>query len=243
MPNKKPLVVTRGIVWGTVIVLIVAIVCVRLGFWQLDRRQQKRALNQATTQRMRLPPIQLSPVVSDSNGLIFRRAVLNGDYDDAHSIIVAGRSLRGVPGVHVLTPMRIGGAAVLVNRGWMPSADAASVAVDSVREADPRNLEALLTPFPQDYGGGAQPDSFQRVWYSMDAVRLQRQFPYRVLPVIAQILPHANQPRYPIRIQPPAIEEGPHLGYAIQWFSFAVIALIGWTVLMLRTRREELLKS
>jgi surfeit locus 1 family protein len=239
MPTKKPLLITRGMIWGTLIVLIVAAGCVRLGFWQLDRLGQRRALNQATRQRMGLPPVQLSSAVSDSNGLIFRRARLSGDYDDAHSIIVAGRSLRGVPGVHVLTPMRIGGAAVLVNRGWMPSADAATVPIDSVREPAARGLDALLTPFPHDYGSGTQPDSFQRVWYSMDATRLQRQFPYRVLPVIAQILPHANQPRYPIRLQAPQIDEGPHLGYAIQWFSFAAIALIGWTVLMLRTRQAD----
>jgi surfeit locus 1 family protein len=173
-------------------------------------------------------------MINDSSGLIFRRVVLNGEYDDEHTIIIAGRSLRGTPGVHVVTPMRLGGAAVLINRGWMPSADAASVPVDSIGEPGPRNLEALLTPFPQDYGSGAAPDSFQRVWYSMDAVRLQRQFPYQVLPVIAQILPHANQPRYPIRLSARSIDEGPHLGYAIQWFSFAAIALIGWIVLILR---------
>jgi surfeit locus 1 family protein len=238
MPNNRPLVITRGMIWGTLIVLIVAAGCVRLGFWQLDRLHQKRALNEATAQRMQLPPVELSSAVSDSNGLIFRRARLSGDYDDAHSVIIAGRSLRGIPGVHVLTPMRIGGAAVLVNRGWMPSADAASVQIDSVREPGPRNLEALLAPFPHDYGGGSRPDSFQRVWYSMDAVRLQRQFPYRVLPVIAQILPHAKQPRYPVRLSAPQIGEGPHLGYAIQWFSFAAIAIVGWIVLMLRTTRE-----
>ena len=237
MPTQNPIVITRGMIWGTLIVLIVAAGCVRLGFWQLDRLQQKRALNQSTTQRMRLPPIELNSAVSDSDGLVFRRAKLNGHYDDAHSVIIAGRSLRGVPGVHILTPLRMGGAAVLVNRGWMPSADAASVQIDSIREPGPHDLEALLIPFPHDYGSSTAPDSFQRVWFSMDVARLQRQFPYRVLPVIAQILPHANQPRYPIRLRAPEIDEGPHLGYAIQWFSFAAIALIGWTLLMLRDRK------
>lgn len=243
MPERKTLVVTRGIIWGSLIVLIVAATCVRLGFWQLARLEQRRTLNEATKRRMREPPAQLSAVISDSAGLISRRTVLNGEYDDAHTIVIAGRSLRGVPGVHVLTPMHVGGAAVLVNRGWLPSADAASVETDRVREPGPRNLPALLTPLPDNYGTKAAPDSFQRVWYSMDAHRLQRQFPYRVLPVIAQILPYENQPRFPVRLQPREMDEGPHLGYAIQWFSFALIAIVGWIVLMLRSREVKTLKT
>lgn len=240
MPETKPLVVTRSMLWGSLVVLIVALGCIRLGVWQLDRLQQRRERNSGTEQRMREAPARLSAVVSDSTGLLFRRVVLSGDYDDAHTIIVAGRSLRGVPGVHVLTPMRIGGAAVLVNRGWMPSADAARIELDSIKESGPRDLHALITPLPEDYGRATPADTFQRVWYGMNAERLRRQFnDYPIMPFIAQILPHANQPQFPIRLKPPEMDEGPHLGYAIQWFSFATIAIVGWIALMVR-RRENM---
>ena len=236
MPERKPIVITRGGLWGSTLVLVVALVCVRLGMWQLDRLEQRRARNEATEQRMRRPPVRLSAVGADSTGLLFRRVQLSGDYDDANTIIIAGRSLRGVPGVHVITPLRLGSSALLVNRGWMPSADAASIEVDSIRESAPQQLDALLTPFPENYGRVMSPDSFQRVWYGMDRERLREQFSYPVLPVIAQILPHAGQPQYPVRLRPPEFGEGPHLGYAIQWFSFAGIAVIGWLALLLRRR-------
>ena len=239
MPETKPLVVNRSILWGSLVVLIVALACIRLGVWQLDRLQQRRARNAATEQRMREEPARLSAVVSDSTGLLFRRVVLSGDYDDAHTVIIAGRSLRGVPGVHVLTPMRIGGAAVLVNRGWMPSADGARIDVDSIKEPGPRELHALITPLPEDYGRATQADTFQRVWYGVNAERLRKQFSYPVMPFVAQILPYANQPKFPIRLRPPEMDEGPHLGYAIQWFSFATIAVVGWIVLISRRKREN----
>ena len=239
MPEASAMVVTRGIVWGTVIVLLVALLCVRLGIWQLQRLESRRERNEATRERMAQPPAALSAVSHDTAGLLFRRVVLEGGYDDAHTIIIAGRSLRGVPGVHVLTPMRLGGAAVLVNRGWMPSDDAASIEVDSIREPPPEALPALLTPFPEDFGRAAASDSFQRVWHQMNGPRLRQQFPYPVLPVVAQILPHTDQPQYPIRLKTPELDEGPHLGYAIQWFSFAAIAIIGWLVLLVSRRHKE----
>ncbi len=238
VPVKSPLVVTRGVVWGSVIVLLVAATCVRLGIWQLQRLTEKRTRNEATQQRITQPPASLTAISDDTSGLVFRRVVLDGQYDNAHTIIIAGRSLRGVPGVHVLTPMNLGGAAVLVNRGWMPSADAARIEVDSIVEPPAENLQALLTPFPESYGNPGAADSFQRVWFQMDGERLRRQFPYRVLPIVAQILPHPGQPQFPIRLKPPEMDEGPHFGYAVQWFSFALIAVVGWIALLIKRQRE-----
>jgi cytochrome oxidase assembly protein ShyY1 len=118
----------------------------------------------------------------------------------------------------------------------MPSADAARVELDSLRESSAQHIPALITPFPEDYGRVAPSDSFHRVWYQMDGERLRGQFPYPILPVVAQILPYAGQPRFPIRLKPPELDEGPHFGYAIQWFSFASIAIIGWTALLIKKR-------
>lgn len=239
MPEATTLVVTRGTVWGTVIVLLIAAVCVRLGIWQLQRLEYKRDRNEATRARMADPPASITALTNDSTGLLFRRVELAGTYDDEHTVIIAGRSLGGVPGVHVLTPLRLGGSAVLVNRGWMPSADAATIELDSIREVPPDGLQALITPFPQDFGSFAAADSFQRVWHHMDGQRLRHQFPYPVLPFIAQILPYPDQPEYPIPLKAPVLDEGPHLGYAIQWFSFAAIAVVGWIVLLISRRRKE----
>src|SRR5699024_6312310 len=110
-------------VLGTVGVLVVALVCVRLGAWQLDRLQQRRAVNARVAERLQQPPLPSAATLTDTAAAHFRHVRLAGRFDDARSIILPGRSLRGAPGVHLLTPLLLSAdTAVLVNRGWVPAA-------------------------------------------------------------------------------------------------------------------------
>lgn len=230
--------VTRAGLTGSLLVLIVAFGCMRLGIWQLHRLEQRRTRNAGTIARMHEPPIALTSLMMDSAGLLFRRTRLTGEYDDARTIIVAGRSFHGLPGVYILTPLRIGVAGVLVNRGWMPSADAANISLTGLREASPRDVEGLiveLTRDPRPADRDTMP-GFRQVWFHVSHDALQREFPYPLASYAVQILPTKSDPNFPKRVDPPALDEGPHLGYAIQWFSFAVIAVVGWIIVMVRRR-------
>lgn len=236
---------------GTILVLVIAAVCVRLGFWQLSRLAEKRTINAAIAERSAEQPVRLSGAVRDSAGLIFRPASASGRYDNARTIVLPGRSYRGTPGVLVLTPLRLAdGSALLVQRGWVPAADGATVPIDSMHVDSAVTVTGLVLPFPgaeSTLAARARPveptDSFRRVWYSVDPDALRAAFPYTLLPVQLQRLPDPAGPgegaRYPLAQEAPELDEGPHLGYAIQWFSFALIFLIGW-VALLWTRRDPL---
>jgi surfeit locus 1 family protein len=239
--RNHALVITRAGLIGSVLVLLIAIACVRLGFWQISRLRQRDARNALVTQRIELTPIPLEPAFGDTAGLLYRRVNVVGRYDHEHTIILPGRSLRGVPGAYVLTPilLRAGGTAVLVNRGWVPAADGFTVPLDSLRSPATDSVTALVLPFP---GSGMRarnlpplPDSgFRHAWFSPDPAAIRRQFPYQLLDVEVQALPDPAAPRFPIRLDPPTLDRGPHIGYAIQWFSFAVIGIGGWITLMLK---------
>jgi len=77
-------------------------------------------------------------------------------------------------------------------------------------------------------------DTFRTHWFTIDPARLRAQFPYPLLPVQLQALPARNDPTYPVRLDAPVLDEGPHFSYAVQWFSFAVIAVVGWLAMILR---------
>lgn len=227
---------------GSLLLLAVVLTCLRLGFWQLDRRQQRIAVNQHIAARMELPPLA-SAAALDDTAAVYRRAAIAGSYDVARSIVLPGRSLMGAPGVHLVTPLRIDATrALLVNRGWVPAPDGATIAVDSFPiTAD--GARGLLLPFP---GSGSEPgpvrdaladSGFRRVWFTLDAAALRAQFPYELAPVMLQQLPQPGGSGYPRPVEPPALDQGPHLSYAIQWFSFAAIGVIGWLALLLRGRR------
>jgi surfeit locus 1 family protein len=246
----RPLRVTRAGTLGTLALLVVVAICVRLGFWQLARLQDRRELNTAVAARLVAPAVRDPALLADTAGLYYRAATVNGVYDTERSIVLPGRSHRGVPGVHLLSPLRLDGRpdAILVNRGWVPSPDASTIDVADFAVPEAVSVHGLVLPFPgaeqslaQRPGGDVSEGGFRRVWYTVDATRLAAQYPYPLLPVLVQELPDEGtasrqRPRYPARLEAPPLDEGPHLGYALQWFSFGLIGLIGWIALVLRSR-------
>lgn len=240
----RPLLITVPGVLGTIGVFIVAAVCVRLGLWQLDRLAQRDARNTGIAERLARPPLPLPTSIDDTAGLGYRRVHVHGTLDAGRSIVLAGRSRGGAPGVHLLTPLYLeDGTAVLVNRGWVPSPDAASIDIDAF-PADSIDGEGIIVPLPAapagadarstTTGAGATRD-FQRVWFRVDADALRRQFPYPISAFEVRLLPQEpaalSQPQ---RLEPPELDRGSHLGYAVQWFSFAAVFLIGWGAMVVR---------
>ena len=188
---------TRSRIIGTLLVLVIAAVCIRLGFWQLARLEEKRTINAALAERSAQPSVRLSSALRDTVGLIFRPAVASGQYDNERTIIFPGRSHRGQPGVLVLTPLRLaGGSAVLVQRGWVPSADGVSVDLEPMRVDSAVTVSGLVLTFPgaeNTRGARAQTteatDSFRRNWFRVDSEELHAAFPYPLLPLLLQRLP------------------------------------------------------
>ena len=238
--------ITRAGFLGTIAVFVVVGVCVRLGFWQLDRREQRLDRNAVMAARMAEPAIPLEVVPTDTTGLTFRHVVAHGDYDYDRPIVLAGRSRGGIPGVHVLAPLRISGGALLVNLGWLPSPDAATVDLDSIRAERTARVDGILMPFP-DADLDPPAESFRTTWFRLDGDAIRAQYPYAVAPLylVRTRAATPDRPRtasantQPIPLGPPELTAGPHLSYAIQWFSFALIFLVGWGALAVRRTRTS----
>ncbi len=159
-----------------------------------------------------------------------RRATAIGTYDYEREIILRGRGRGGVPGVEVVTPMRLGGSdsAVLVLRGYVPSADALSYDVRLHREADTMAVSGIAMAIPVD-ADGAMPAGRNgaTTWRRLDLGTLRDRLPYPIAPVYIIADSPATVSPAPLRSNAPALDDGPHLNYAIQWFGFAIIAFGG----------------
>ena len=220
---------TRPVVIGTIVVVLVAATCIRLGLWQLDRLEQKRARNHVAAARMAEAPTDVDRLRADDGDAAWRRIRLTGSCEGG-TIVLAARSRHGSPGVHLLCRFRTaGGRVLLLDRGWLPSADARSVEPEQLAAA-PRDttLEAFAIPFPE---GAARPAS-AAVIYRLNRAQAVAATGVELPGWYAQ----ATGPNdvLPVPADPPTLDEGPHLGYAVQWFSFAAIGLIGWIVLVAR---------
>jgi surfeit locus 1 family protein len=242
----RPVTFTPAGIAGSIVLAAVIVLFLRLGFWQLDRRVERVTSNADVAARLEQPPIDAISQLADTTGLTYRIAVARGRFDNARYIVLPGRSNRGMPGVHLLVPLLLEGRsdALLVNRGWIPSPDASTINASDFDVADTVDVSGLVLPFPGAEQSLAQrgsaenpPGRFRHVWYSIDEAALRAQFPYPLLNALLQDRgPAVAGARYPLKLEPPALDEGPHLGYALQWFAFAAIGVIGWFALMLRAR-------
>ena len=225
---------TRGLVVFVALAVVLGAVFVRLGFWQVDRLQQRRAANALVVRQLALPPAPIASMLGDAERLN-RRAFVEGTPDHANEFVLTGRSRNGSPGVHVITPVRVPGSdtAVLVNRGWIYSPDAATADLGPWREPRTR-----FTGYTQEFVAGAisgtQGRGMRRL--APDGVREVVPYPVHDVYLVAQDSAGVSAPA---RLPPPALDEGPHLSYAVQWFAFAAIAIVGAAVVTIRTRRAR----
>ena len=174
---------------GLVIALTVAAGCVRLGAWQLDRLQQRRARNAQVRAARERPAVEARAGLP-ADSAASRRVHAPGRYDYAHQRLWRARSYEGVPGVALVTPLRLAdGSAVFVDRGWAPSPDAAHVDERAYREPDTADVLGLGFRAPRGRG-------------DVDPARLQDSLPYPVLPFVLQQLPPSTARPHPLASTP-----------------------------------------
>lgn len=211
----------RDVVAG-VFALALAALCVRLGIWQLTRLEVRRARNAEILAARNQPALELVGRTVTADEAHDRRIHARGVYDWTHERVWPGRTWEGAPGVALLTPLRLPDSSVVfVDRGFAPSPDARRVNHAAWREPDTADVVGLGVAAPRDRG-------------DVNPAALADSFPYPVLPFVLQLVPDSRVTGpTPLRWRALAPDNGSHLSYAIQWFSFAVIIVVG-TMFLLR---------
>jgi surfeit locus 1 family protein len=231
---------------GTIIAVLLIVLFVNLGFWQLRRLDEKRDRNAAIEDRSSRPVQPLDEVVDaearfdEVGGLVYRRVSARGRYDAEGEVRIRSRSLDGRPGLWVVTPLRLDdGDALVVNRGFVP--------ISTDVPAPPRgDVEVTGLLFatqerqgigPRDPAGGVLPELSR-----LDLDRLQQQYGPDLYPVWLQLQrqdPPVDEDALPVLLPEPEQDEGPHLSYAVQWFLFATIGAVGWPLLLRRAAADD----
>jgi surfeit locus 1 family protein len=204
----------------------VAAVCARLGVWQVHRLQERRAANAVALSARSAPVVALEPTGSATEPF-GRRVRVRGHYDQGHDMVLRGKEYNGVPGVEIVSPLILEGSrsAVLVNRGFVPSPDAVTAYPDSLREPGQQSVEGIALPIASGRGAPLQRGG-QTTWARLDLPALRDSLPYPIKAFYIQQSPDSSLPRFPRRLDPPILDDGPHLSYAIQWFAFSIMAIV-----------------
>lgn len=219
------------------VVLLLGVISVRLGIWQLHRRQERIALNSEIETRLSQPVIDFPDNLLAPQDFEFQHVRLEGRFDAMHELLLRNRSFEDQPGVHLITPLigTAGDVAVLVDRGWLPHSATEKEDLPELVIPETITIEGILRlsmPEPSlsfladPTRGPGEPAIFE--WQVVNIDRIQSQIPYALQPVYIELSepPSGNQ-TYPIPDPEIDLSQGPHLSYAIQWFAFSGIAFVG----------------
>ena len=231
---------TGRIRWFVLVAVILAATCIRLGIWQLDRLQQRKARNAIAAARMAEPPVDAAEIPRDTAEARFRRVRVVGSPDYAHELVQTGLGRRGSPGVNLLTPVKIAGTdtAILINRGWVYSPDASSVDPTIWHDRD-TSFVGYAIPLSSLPGVASanRPGVISKLGYDVVA----KAVPYPVFHSYVVVTESGDGDTTSAvdriaRLPAPALDNGAHFSYAMQWFSFAAVALVGAVIVVRQSR-------
>jgi len=232
--------------FATLLVLAGTALCIRLGIWQLDRLDQRRAFNAQVESAWAMEPLDLnSEQPDDLIDMEWRAVQVTGEYDFENQVALRNQYYGDQYGYHLLTPLLFSGKAVLVDRGWVP-ADGNSTPADWRKYDEPGTVtvkgQIRLGQTKPAFGGVADvlPENGARleIWNNADIIRIALQSPYPILPIMLQPDVDESDTEPPIPYQPVVeLTEGTHFGYALQWFTFATILFVGYPFFL---RKQEM---
>lgn len=229
----------RPPLWAWLGLLPLLALLLTLGTWQLQRGQQKLALQATLDGALTRPAEPLhrdDPAPAEQGG---RHVTAQGRYLDARQLLLDNEGHEGRPGYHVLTPLQLDdGTLVLVNRGWVPQ-DGDRRRLPTVEVGgEPRRVDGLWRPLPTpglrlavDNCGGT---GWPRVVQYPQAADLRCLLGDAVLPGVLLLSPQAADGYVRDWRVSAGFPPERHYAYAAQWYAFAATLLFLFVKLNLK---------
>jgi cytochrome oxidase assembly protein ShyY1 len=229
-----------------VAVALLAYACVWLGEWQFRRLHERKARNAVVSANLKAAPVPVGDVLSvtrpPSPQQEWRRVVASGHYVQSRTVVVRYQTRDATSGVEVVTPLRTdAGPAVLVDRGWMQTANSGS-AVAHVPATPPGQVRVVGWVRVDATGDAATVNDRSTRAISSATIAPTLPFPvYRGF-VDAQTETPVPQHRL-VKALTPDLGNGPHFFYGLQWWFFGGLAVFGFFYLGWDERRKKLQAS
>ncbi|MEV6345077.1 SURF1 family protein [Actinoplanes sp. NPDC051851] len=229
--------------------VVASVVMVMLGNWQLRRYHERHEINTRidaadSVSAVNLTSVLAAPTTTGTAGaapgesLAWTKITVTGQYDTAHEIQARGRTVEGDVGFEILTPLRLaGGAAVLIDRGWVPAPEAGALASPVV----PAAPTGEVTVIGQIHLSESRPAPVEERDGRLDTrrvnlPRLAGELPFPVYG--AYVLLTTSTPADAAGFTPVPIEHEDawqNGGYSVQWWLFSVMPYV---LLFYQARRE-----
>lgn len=213
---------------------IFCVVCYLLGQWQLDRREVALEEINRVVDNYDQEPVPYA----QAQGLFAEGAAddewtvveLTGEYLSEDFLLVRNRGHGGQVGYEQLVPFRDGvtGDVVVVSRGWLPTSSTDGSVPASNPEPPSGEVEVTARMRPGE--PAIDRDAPQGQLASIDLAEYASHTDYPLVQgsygLMAEESPAPSDS--PLQLARPSLDEGPHLGYSMQWVAFGMLSFVGW---------------
>lgn len=222
-------------------VAVLGILFVNLGEWQLHRLAQRKERNAVTVANEQAPVRPADQVftrrITDADQWL--RASVTGTFDGDHQFVVRYRNNGDAGGYEVVTPLRTSFGTLLVDRGFLALPRGSQI--PSVAPPPP-GAEVTVVGYVRrnETGrrGAVQPSNNQVRLVNSDA--LQSALPYPVHNgFLSALSVDPPQDGGFVPVAQPELSEGPHFWYAVQWFMFTGLGVLGIVMFVRADLRER----
>lgn len=214
----------------TLVTIVFLPVLISLGFWQLDRAEQKREILRQYEQKIGIT-WNLNASTQQTDVTAYQHVEVTGRFDAEKQYLLDNKVYQGQAGYQVITPLVLQNSrkAVLVNRGWIPQTNSRNQlppipTPSSVLEIHGKLKLNVNNSFHLGESG-VENDSWPRVIQWLDMAQIEKSLGYKVLPFV--ILQDADSPAGFVRdwyIKKITPEK--NTSYAVQWFALAIALVI-----------------
>ncbi len=226
---------------GTLVTICCIPLFIKLGFWQYNKAEQKKALQATYEKYGQSPPLKLPAVIDKPEEWRYRPVAVSGVYLPQYQFFLDNQVEGEAVGYHVITPLQMEGTetVVLIDRGWITARDDHSevphvetpsgkqdvigkVWLPSARFYTLAKADALADP--------KLAQEWQAVWQNMDMSRYAKLVPFKTLPVAIRLDAASKAGGFVRNWVLPDDRVATNVSYAYQWFGFAVAAVIIYIV-------------
>jgi cytochrome oxidase assembly protein ShyY1 len=215
-----------------------------LGQWQFHRLHERKHDNRVTAANLNDAPVPVDDLLSTRKATgerdEWRRVTVHGTWDNQHTVVLKYQTRDSAAGVDIVTPLvTSGGAAVLVDRGWMGTENSGAS-----RPKLPPVTDGQVTVtgwVRRDATGGATRVSDLST-RAISSARIADSVPYPLYRGFLDLAAESPAPPRPLDAVelPDDTSNGPHFFYGLQWWFFGALAIFGFCYLVwdeLRQRR------
>ena len=223
----------------TLVALATISLCIKLGFWQYDKALAKQSQQLQLDTRQAEKPISLLKPLINVESLRYKRVKVQGTYHTDYQIFLDNQVQNTVAGYQVITPLQIQGTQqfVLINRGWVKGPANRQVP-NVITPGGIQKLEGDISlPADQFFTLEAPIENkpkWQPVWQNLDIQRYVRSVPFYAQPYIVRMDAKSNAGGFVRNWPVPGERVTKHLGYAYQWFGFALTIFVIYIVLNIK---------